>query len=59
MMPITSQPIVREMVGAYNCDKNYPNANFINDHGLYVGCHQEMTDENIIRIIKTIQDFYK
>lgn len=59
MMPITTQPIVRELIGHHNCDVNYPNANYINNHGLYIGCHQEMTEEHLSRIINVITKFYK
>lgn len=59
MMPITSQPIVRAREGEYNCDTLYPNANYINEHGLYIGCHQNMTFEHMERIINTITNFYK
>ena len=59
MMPITTQPIVRAREGEYNCMTKYPNANFINDHGLYVGCHQDLTHDDLGRIITTITKFYK
>jgi len=59
MMPITTQPIIRHMFGEYNCDTHYPNANNINKHGFYIGCHQDMTEEHLDRIIDTIKKFYK
>ncbi len=57
MMPLTSQPIVQEICGIENMEK-YPNANFINDHGLYIGCHQDLSQVDLQRIIKTIKEFY-
>ena len=58
MMPITTQPIIRELFGGYNMETNFPNANYINDHGLYFACHQDLTQENLEYIIQTISDFY-
>jgi dTDP-4-amino-4,6-dideoxygalactose transaminase len=58
MMPITTQPIIREYFGAYNCDTNYPGAKFINEHGLYVGCHQGLGEADVEFIVQTIRKFY-
>jgi dTDP-4-amino-4,6-dideoxygalactose transaminase len=37
----------------------YPNAKYINEHGLYIGCHQGIGQEHLNRIVDTIWDFYK
>jgi len=58
MMPITTQPVIRELFGAYNMETQFPNANYINNHGLYFACHQDLTQDNLERIIITIRNFY-
>jgi len=58
MMPITTQPIIREYFGAHKCDTEYPGAKFINKHGLYVGCHQHLEEMDIEFIGETICKFY-
>ncbi len=58
MMPLTTQPIIREYFGAYNCDTNYPGAKFINEHGFYIGCHQGLGETDLDFMIQTIRNFY-
>jgi dTDP-4-amino-4,6-dideoxygalactose transaminase len=58
MMPITTQPIIQKLFGHDVIDK-YPNAKYINEHGLYIGCHQGIGQEHLNRIVDTIWDFYK
>lgn len=58
MMPITTQPIIKEYFGAHNCEVNYPGAKFINEHGFYFGCHQGLTEMDIDFIAHTIRKFY-
>ncbi len=57
LMPITTQPLIQRMYGPHVAHA-YPGANFLNEHGFYVGCHQGMTDEHLERIINTIKKFY-
>lgn len=59
MMPLTNQPVVREKLFFPSIEERFPGAKFINHHGLYVGCHQGMTEEHLNRIFSTIHKFYK
>lgn len=52
MMPLTIQPTVRKYV-----HKKYPEADFVNKHGLLIGCHQYLNKEDLNYIIKTIEEF--
>lgn len=53
MMPFTTQPTVKPYLKG-----KYLNADYINKHGLLVGCHQYLTRKDLDYIIKTIGDFY-
>ena len=54
MMPLTNQPIVKELFG--DIEDDFPNAQKINRHGLLMGCHQYMTNKDIDYIAKTIKE---
>jgi dTDP-4-amino-4,6-dideoxygalactose transaminase len=58
MMPITTQPIIREYFGAHKCDTEYPGAKYINEHGFYIGCHQGLDQMDLDFMIETIRKFY-
>lgn len=58
MMPITTQPVIQRLFGEKAMKENYPGATFINEHGFYVGCHQDMTEEHLWRIIHTVTKYY-
>lgn len=53
MMPLTTQPVVQPYV-----KRSYPNAEFINAHGLLIGCHQDLEPKDLDHIIKTMRRFY-
>lgn len=46
MMPITNQPIVQEYFHA-GLSKEFPVADFINRQGFYVGCHPELSIQDM------------
>lgn len=54
MMPLTTQPLVKPYL-----KKEYPGADFINKHGLLLGCHQYMKKRDLNHIIKSIRRFYE
>ena len=58
MMPITNQPMVREWFGP-KIEDQFPNAKFINNHGFVLGCHQNLTQDDLDRIIETINVYYQ
>lgn len=52
MLPLTNQP-------AYNFKPFlYPVAQFINDHGFYIGCHPDLDDEAFEHLERTIAKWY-
>lgn len=52
MLPLTNQPCY-----TFNED-DYPIAKVINESGYYVGCHQDMTIEELDNIINAHKEFY-
>jgi dTDP-4-amino-4,6-dideoxygalactose transaminase len=57
MMPLTNQPIVKKHIKG-NLDKLYPNAAFVNKHGLLLPCHQYLKKRDLDRMVDLIGDFY-
>lgn len=53
MMPLTIQPLVKPYL-----KKSYPNADYINEHGLLIGCHQYLKKKDLDYIIKSVRSFY-
>lgn len=54
MMPLTTQPVVQPYL-----KKKYPNADYINKHGLLIGCHQDLDQKDLDHIVTTIKGFYE
>lgn len=46
MMPITNQPVVQNMCGS-TLESEFPNARQINERGFYIGCHPELTTDDV------------
>lgn len=57
LMPLLSQPIYKKLFG--NIEDNYPVAKWIDRNGFYVGCHQEISREDIKYMLQTFKDFFK
>lgn len=55
MMPITNQPIFAE----YLEPAHFPEANHINKAGFYIGCHQDLSPEDIEYMTGHFHTFYK
>ncbi len=53
MMPITNQPVYEQLFR----EDDYPNAKYVNNHGLYIGCHQDLTRDDLRYIVDTICDY--
>lgn len=53
MMPLTTQPLAKPYL-----KRKYPGADYINKHGLLIGCHQYLTRKELDYIIESIGDFY-
>lgn len=54
MLPLTNQPIAK----AYT-RKKYPVAQYINDHGLLIGCHQALKKSDMDYVTQRIREFYQ
>lgn len=54
MMPLTTQPLVQPYL-----KKRYPNADYVNEHGLLIGCHQDLEPKDLDYIAETIRRFYE
>lgn len=53
MMPLTTQPITKPYLKG-----KYLGADYINRHGLLIGCHQYLTRVDLDYIVSTIKEFY-
>jgi perosamine synthetase len=53
MMPLTNQPTVKPYL-----KKKYPVAQYINDHGILIGCHQHLRQKDLDYIIRSFKEFY-
>lgn len=54
MMPLTNQPVVKPYL-----KKKYPVAQYINEHGLLIGCHQYLEQKDLDHIVNSIWEFYR
>jgi CDP-6-deoxy-D-xylo-4-hexulose-3-dehydrase len=54
MMPLTTQPTVKPYLR-----KIYPIADYINEYGLLLGCHQYLTKKELDHIVDSIWSFYE
>ena len=57
LMPITNQPIIRELYGN-DVEDRFPNAKFLNKHGFFMGCHQNLTKDELHIMVDVIRKFY-
>lgn len=54
MMPLTTQPVTKPYLKG-----KYPNAEYINDHGILIGCHQYLKQKDLDYIVDAITEFYQ
>jgi CDP-6-deoxy-D-xylo-4-hexulose-3-dehydrase len=54
MMPIVSQPIYEDML----VPADYPVAHYIDRHGFYIGCHQDITPDDVEYIKQVVIEFF-
>lgn len=53
MLPLTNQPAYK---GLWD-ENDYPVAKWINESGLYIGCHQSLTQEDLEYIVEKFREF--
>lgn len=54
MLPLLNQPIYKEIFG--DIEKNYPNAEYIDNNGFYIGCHHGLGKEELDREIEALAE---
>ena len=57
MLPLINQPFYRKIFKIRSRD--YPIANWINNHGFYIGCHQKMDRLELDYIVKTFKNYFR
>jgi len=57
MLPLTNQPVYRRMLDIREDD--FPIAKRINDHGFYIGCHQDLTSADLDYIVEVLQTYFQ
>lgn len=54
MLPLTNQPVYKKLLGVK--EEDFPVAKWINENGFYIGCHQDLTQEQVAYMIKTVKE---
>jgi perosamine synthetase len=57
ILPLINQPFYVKRFG--DLESKFPVARWINHNGLYVGCHQQLTVEELDYLIATVKDFVR
>lgn len=57
MMPLINQPFYKKMYRIRQSD--YPIANWINNYGFYIGCHQKMGKSELNYIVKVFNQYLR
>lgn len=57
MLPLINQPIYKKMFKIKKGD--YPIADWINENGFYIGCHQDLIQEDLDYMIGTIKKYFE
>lgn len=53
MLPLLNQPIYKKIFGE-DIEKNYPNAEYIDHNGFYIGCHHGMEQGDLDYVVQVI-----
>ena len=53
MLPLTNQPVYE---GLFD-QADYPVADFVNRHGFYIGCHQDLAQDDLSRIVEVLRGY--
>jgi perosamine synthetase len=56
LLPLINQPIYRELFGTLDAD--YPVAAWLNANAFYVGCHPQISDGEVDRMVEAFQDYF-
>lgn len=56
MLPLINQPIYKKL---FNIDpKDYPVADWVNTNGFYIGCHQDISRDDLDYVISLFYDYF-
>lgn len=56
LLPLINQPVYRQMFGSL--DDQYPVASWLNQNAFYIGCHPDMTNQDVEYVIESFQEFF-
>jgi len=56
MLPLINQPVYKKLFNINQAD--YPVSSWIIKNGFYIGCHQDLTQDNLDYIIANIQSYF-
>ena len=57
VLPLVNQPVYRRIFG--DIEKDYPVAARINRSAFYIGCHPEMSDDDVAYVIDAFHGFFR
>ena len=57
MLPLTNQPVYHRLLGWR--EDEFPVAQWINNNGFYLGCHQDLTDIDLEYIVESFDRFFR
>jgi dTDP-4-amino-4,6-dideoxygalactose transaminase len=57
MLPLINQQVYQELFKINETE--YPVAKWINESGFYIGCHQDVTEEDLKYIVETFSNYFK
>ena len=57
MLPLTNQPVYHRILGLTEAD--YPVADWVNRHGLYIGCHQHLSASDLDYLVDVLHSYWK
>lgn len=58
LLPITNQPYYQRLFGK-DILSGYPNAEMINECGFYIGCHQELSLDDVHYVVRCFYEYFK
>lgn len=56
MLPLLNQPAYKKLFGDIECE--YPVAKMINECGFYIGCHQNLTKDDIDYVVGIFEQYF-
>jgi perosamine synthetase len=57
MLPLTNQPVYQRLLGWR--EEDYPVARWVNRNGFYIGCHQDLGEDDLDYVASLFHRFYR